>query len=195
MKRTFDIFVSLLIVLLLLPTVLCIVIWIIFDSKGFPIYSQVRVGKDRRCVRRYKFRTMYVGAEQKGLLTVGYDPRITRAGRILRKYKLDELPQLWNILRGEMSLVGPRPEVPSYVALYSEEQKTVLTVRPGLTDFASLQYFDENTLLGNTIDPEKEYIEKIMPAKLSLNLEYIRRQSLATDFGILVQTVRRILQV
>ena len=132
MKRTFDIFVSLLIVLLLLPTVLCIVIWIIFDSKGFPIYSQVRVGKDHRLFRLYKFRTMYVGAEQKGLLTVGYDPRITRAGRILRKYKLDELPQLWNILRGEMSLVGPRPEVPSYVALYSEEQKTVLTVRPGL---------------------------------------------------------------
>ncbi len=136
---------------------------------------------------------MYTGADQKGLITVGgRDSRITTTGYFLRKYKLDELPQLLNVLQGEMSLVGPRPEVRKYVEMYNNEQLRVLSVKPGITDFASIDYADENEILGKAADPDKEYINVIMPAKLKLNLKYIHEQSFATDLKILWKTIVRI---
>lgn len=138
---------------------------------------------------------MHQGADQKGLLTVGSnDHRITRAGGLLRKYKLDELPQLFNILRGQMSFVGPRPEVRKYVDLYTSDQKKVLSVKPGLTDYASLQYLDENTILQQFPDPEKAYIETIMPDKLMLNIRYINHRSLLTDIKIILKTIGKIVR-
>ena len=140
-----------------------------------------------------KFRTMYNGSEEKGSLTVGNDDqRITRTGHFLRKYKLDELPQLINIVKGEMSLVGPRPEVRKYVAFYNETQRNVLSLRPGLTDYASLEYLHENELLGNSPDPEKTYIEEIMPAKLELNKKYLQDPGLKNYFRIIGKTIIRI---
>ena len=142
----------------------------------------------------YKFRRMRPGSDAKGLLTVGErDPRVSRAGYFLRKSKLDELPQLFNILKGQMSFIGPRPEVRKYVDLYDEDQLAVLNVRPGLTDYASLAYIAENELLENSPDPEKTYIEEIMPAKLELNLKYIQEQSLLVDTGILFKTIGKII--
>ena len=193
MKRLFDILLSLIFLALLWPVFLLFAIWIAFDSKGGIFYSQFRVGRHNKDFRMFKFRTMRTGADAAGLLTVGgRDPRVTRAGYYLRKVKLDELPQLINILKGEMSFVGPRPEVRKYVDLYTKEQMEVLQVRPGLTDYASLEYFEENKLLENSDDPEKTYIEEIMPAKLSLNMKYIRERSLFVDFGIIFKTIARI---
>ena len=141
----------------------------------------------------YKFRSMRPGADAEGLLTIGgKDPRVSRAGFYLRKTKLDELPQLLNIIKGEMSIVGPRPEVRKYVELYTEEQLLVLSIRPGLTDYASLEYFEENTLLAKSDEPEKIYIEEIMPAKLALNLRYIKERSLLLDIRIIFMTIARI---
>ena len=141
----------------------------------------------------YKFRSMRPDSDSKGLLTVGsHDPRVTRAGYFLRKTKLDELPQLLNILKGEMSFVGPRPEVRQYVDHYSEEQLAVLNIRPGLTDYASLKYFEENKLLEHSADPEKTYLNQIMPAKLALNLQYIEDQSLFLDIRIILKTIGKI---
>jgi lipopolysaccharide/colanic/teichoic acid biosynthesis glycosyltransferase len=137
---------------------------------------------------------MYKDADKKGLLTVGgRDPRITPIGYYLRKYKLDELPQLFNVLFGTMSLVGPRPEVRKYVDLYNDDQKKVLTVKPGITDYASLEYFDENELLGKSKDPEQTYINRVMPAKLELNKKYIREAGLGTDIRIIFGTLKRII--
>jgi len=155
---------------------------------------QSRVGKNNRDFQLFKFRTMFVGSEKKGLLTVGAtDSRITPIGIYLRKHKLDELPQLLNVLFGSMSFVGPRPEVRKYVDLYNEEQKKVLLVKPGITDLASIEYFNENDLLAQSQNPEETYIKEVMPAKLSLNSQYISEQSLRTDLRIILKTLERIL--
>ena len=190
MKRTFDIVSCTLAVLLLFPFGLLIALCIVCGSKGGVFYRQTRVGKDGKDFKLLKFRTMRPNADRQGLLiTVGNDQRITRIGKFLRKYKIDELPQLLNIIKGDMSVVGPRPEVRRYVDLYDERQRRVLTVRPGLTDYASLKYISESELLAKSNDPEKTYIEEIMPAKLELNLQYIDNQSLKEDFKLIFQTL------
>lgn len=194
MKRLFDIIVSATFLIILFPLFTLISIWIILDSRGGIFYTQKRVGRNNVDFSMYKFRSMRPGSDAKGLLTVGErDPRVSRAGYFLRKSKLDELPQLFNILKGQMSFIGPRPEVRKYVDLYNEDQLAVLNVRPGLTDYASLAYIAENELLENSPDPEKTYIEEIMPAKLELNLKYIQEQSLLVDTGILFKTIGKII--
>lgn len=193
-KRLFDISFSLIGLVLLLPIFLLIAIIIMVDSKGGVFYRQTRVGKDAKDFRLFKFRSMRTDADKKGLLTVGgKDSRITRVGYYIRKYKVDELPQLINVLIGDMSLVGPRPEVRRYTDLYNEEQQKVLSVKPGITDYASIEYSNENELLGKASDPEKVYIEEIMPAKLKLNLKYIAEQGVITDIKIIWMTVIKIL--
>jgi len=192
-KRLFDLLFSFLGMVVLSPLFLIVSLFIISDSKGGVFYCQKRVGKNNKDFNLIKFRTMMTGADNKGLLTIGeQDQRITKNGRWLRKYKLDELPQLINILKGEMSFVGPRPEVRTYVELYSPEQAIVLSVRPGLTDYASLEYINENQVLSNFSDPEKAYVEIIMPAKLLLNLKYIRQRGMITDLEIIFKTLRKI---
>lgn len=194
LKRLFDFFFALSCLLLFLPFFILTGIIIRLTSGGGIIYRQKRVGKNNRDFTIYKFRTMKTGSDRSGLLTIGEnDTRITATGRYLRKYKLDELPQLFNILKGDMSFVGPRPEVRRYVEMYSETQKRVLSVKPGLTDMASLKYYDENLILGNEKDPEQVYIEKIMPEKLDLNLEYLEKRSLCSDVMVLFKTFARIL--
>ncbi|MCB0642392.1 MAG: sugar transferase [Phaeodactylibacter sp.] len=193
MKRLFDILAAGFGLLLLAPLFLILALAIVLESKGGVFYRQQRVGKDQQLFWLYKFRSMRPASDRAGLLTVGArDNRITRVGYVIRKYKLDELPQLINILKGEMSVVGPRPEVPKYVALYKEQQLKALTVRPGLTDLASLQYFQEAELLAQSPNPEKTYIEEILPAKLELNLEYIERQSFGFDLQIIGKTLLKI---
>ncbi len=163
------------------------------DGKGGPFFSQTRVGKDGKHFGLLKFRTMVPGAERTGKLTVGADPRITRVGAFLRKYKLDEFPQLINVLKGDMSIVGPRPEVPDYVAYYDERQREVLSVRPGITDEASIAYLREAELLREAEDPEKVYVERILPEKLRLNLRYVREQSFSKDIALIMKTLGKIL--
>lgn len=193
MKRIFDILFALLGLIVLFIPFVFISIWIVLDSRGGIFYRQTRVGKNGVDFRLWKFRSMRPDSDKKGLLTVGgRDPRITRSGYFLRKTKMDELPQLINVLVGEMSFVGPRPEVRRYVDLYNEEQRKVLSVRPGITDLASLEYFEESELLAKSSDPEKTYIEEIMPAKLKLNLQYIRKANLGTDIGMIFKTIGRI---
>lgn len=193
MKRLFDLFFSILALLLLLPVWIFISLAIVLDSGGGVFFHQVRVGKNGRHFRLHKFRTMKPGSESQGQLTVGMkDSRITGIGYALRKYKLDELPQLLNIIKGEMSIVGPRPEVPKYVALYTDEQKEVLNVRPGLTDFASIDFIGENAILSQSADPEKTYVEEIMPKKLELNRKYIQSAGISTDVKIILGTIRAI---
>lgn len=194
-KRIFDLCFSLIGIILLIPFFILISIMIIINN-GLPVfYLQKRVGKDGVDFSLIKFRTMKKNADKSGLLTVGgRDPRITSIGYYLRKYKIDELPQLFNVFAGSMSLVGPRPEVRKYVELYNEEQKLVLKVKPGITDLASLEYFDENELLGQSKDPEKTYINEIMPAKLQLNKKYILNIGLASDFKIIFRTLLRIIK-
>ncbi|MBN2681607.1 MAG: sugar transferase [Bacteroidales bacterium] len=193
-KRLFDIFFSVLGIIILTPFLVIIAIIILADSRGGIFYLQTRVGKNNRDFRLMKFRTMRPNSDKKGLLTVGgRDSRITRTGYYLRKYKLDELPQLINVLKGEMSFVGPRPEVRKYVELYNQEQKKVLTVKPGITDYASIEYINENELLAKSNNPEKEYIENIMPAKLKINLIYIEKAGLNTDLKIIIKTILKIL--
>jgi len=193
-KRLFDIVLSVFgLAVAGLPMLLIAVLIKLTDS-GPVFYRQVRVGKDGKEFKIFKFRTMVVDADKIGAqITVGSDPRITRIGRFLRKTKLDELPQLLNVLGGSMSFVGPRPEVPKYVALYSPEQRRVLSVRPGITDLASLKYRHESELLaqaGN--DWERVYIEQVMPDKLRLNLEYIEKQSLWLDIKLIFKTLLRL---
>lgn len=190
MKRLFDILSSLIVLVIFFPFFLLLAIAILVDSRGGVFYKQVRIGKGGKEFYLYKFRSMVSNADKKGQLTVGTnDSRITRVGSFIRKFKLDEFPQLINVIKGDMSIVGPRPEVRKYVELYNEEQRKVLRVRPGLTDYASLEYINENELLGNAIDPEKVYIEEIMPAKLKLNAKYIEEISLLTDLKIIFKTV------
>lgn len=194
MKRLFDFFVSLIAVIILFPLFLLIAIAVAVDSRGGVFYIQQRIGKDFKPFGMFKFRTMYPDSDKKLLLTVGNrDNRITRVGFFLRKYKLDEFPQLINVLKGDMSLVGPRPEVKKYVYLYNEEQRKVLSVKPGITDLASIEYSNENEILSGHPDPEKAYIEEIMPAKLKLNLEYIAKRNFAFDVSLLLKTIGKIL--
>ena len=195
MKRAFDLLFTIPGLLILLPIFVVIAIWIKIDSPGTIFIRQERVGKDGKHFRIYKFRTMVANAEQMGPpITVGDDPRITKAGRVLRKYKLDELPQLINVVKGEMSLVGPRPEVPYYVSMYSEEQRLVLSLTPGITDPASIRYKDENKLLAAICDrsgdePEMVYIREVMPEKIRINLEYAARANVASDFLVIMRTL------
>lgn len=192
-KRLFDIVTTLIALVILFPVFIFITIWILLDSRGGIFYSQPRVGKNNRDFSMLKFRTMRPDSDAKGLLTIGgRDPRITRAGYYLRKSKVDELPQLLNILLGEMSIVGPRPEVRKYVDLYTSEQLKVLDVRPGLTDYASLEYIDESNLLASSENPEQLYIDTIMPAKLELNLKYIHERSMRKDLIIIAKTIASI---
>jgi lipopolysaccharide/colanic/teichoic acid biosynthesis glycosyltransferase len=192
-KRLFDIVASLAGILFLLPVFLIISILIVADSRGGVFYRQVRVGRGNKDFKLLKFRSMASGSDRKGLLTVGgNDSRITRVGYYLRKYKLDELPQLFNVLKGDMSLVGPRPEVRKYVQLYNDTQLQVLSVKPGITDLASIEFSNENEILGKSDNPEQLYIEEIMPRKLSMNLEYIRTRSFLNDLRIIGRTVAKI---
>jgi lipopolysaccharide/colanic/teichoic acid biosynthesis glycosyltransferase len=192
-KRLFDIIFSVLGIIILSPFLVIISIIILLTSAGGAFYRQIRVGKNGKEFKLLKFRTMRVGADKSSALTVGMrDSRITNIGFYLRKYKLDELPQLFNVLLGEMSFVGPRPEVPKYVAMYDAEQKNVLNVKPGITDYASIVYSEENALLANAENPEELYITRIMPAKLKLNLRYINEMSLGTDIKIILKTIGKI---
>ncbi len=194
LKRIFDLIISLLALIFLFPLFLIISITILFDSKGNIFYKQNRVGKEGQLFNLYKFRTMHTGADKKGLLTIGEkDARITKIGFLLRKYKIDELPQLFNVLRGDMSLVGPRPEVEKYTDLYNAEQRKVLSVKPGITDYASIEYSKENEILSKENNPEQAYIERIMPAKLNLNLKYIRERNFGTDMKIILLTLKKII--
>lgn len=193
MKRLFDICFSAVFILCLLPFGILLSLAIALDSRGGVFFKQIRVGKNGVHFGLFKFRTMRPDSESKGQITVGArDNRITRVGYFLRKYKLDELPQLLNILFGQMSVVGPRPEVPKYVELYTPDQLSVLKVRPGLTDYASLEYFSENELLAASSDPESTYRQKIMPAKLALNQRYIKEMGFFTDIKIILRTVKAI---
>lgn len=186
MKRIFDICVSFIVLMLFLPFGILISIAILCESKGGVFYRQQRVGKNGVPFRLWKFRTMRVNADKLGKLTVGMrDPRITRVGYFIRKSKLDEFPQFINVLLGEMSVVGPRPEVQEYVDLYTPEQREVLSVKPGITDYASLEYFKENELLGKSDNPRETYINEIMPAKIALNKKYIANPTLSQDIKIM----------
>ncbi len=193
LKRTFDIIFSFLGLIVLIPVFIIISIVIIFDTKGGVFYLQKRVGKNNRDFTLLKFRTMRVDSASDSLLTIGEDDsRITHSGAFSRRYKLDELPQLFNILKGDMSIVGPRPEVRKYVDMYNQRQKQVLTVRPGLTDYASLKYINESEVLAKYDNPEKAYVEVIMPEKLNLNLKYIKENSFVTDLRIIFKTLAKI---
>ena len=193
MKRIFDIVASGIGLILLSPLFVILAIWIKCDSIGPVFYKQVRVGRNNMDFQLFKFRSMRVGSDKKGLITVGgHDPRITRSGYYIRKYKLDEFPQLINGFKGDMSLVGPRPEVRKYVDMSTEEQMHVLDVRPGITDLASIRYRNENELLERVNDPDKYYVEVIMPDKLRINLEYVARHSFTFDIRLIFQTFRAI---
>lgn len=193
MKRLFDLCASLMGGVLLLP-VFVIVSALILITMGWPIlFRQKRVGRNEVIFKIFKFRTMVANAQTQGpVFTTGGDPRVTPLGKKLRRYKIDELPQLLNVLRGEMSLVGPRPEVPEFVSHYNSEQKQVLTVRPGLTDPASITYHDEETILTRYDDTQKAYLEIIMPAKLKLNLAYIQNASFSADLALIFKTISRL---
>jgi len=191
LKRLFDIVFSFLGLLVLSPLLLIIAILIKRDSKGPVFFRGIRVGRFGKPFRIYKFRTMVVNADELGgSPTADNDPRITKAGRFLRKYKLDELPQLLNVLKGEMSLVGPRPEVEEYVKLYGEEEKAILSVYPGMTDWASIENADEGAILAKSPDPQKIYREQIWPEKLKLQLKYVEEHSLWIDFKIILKTLK-----
>lgn len=193
MKRIFDLIFSFVMLILLSPLLALISIAIAIGSKGEVFFRQVRVGRYGKEFRLLKFRTMVPGSERAGQITVGdRDPRITPVGHFLRRSKLDELPQLINILKGEMSLVGPRPEVPKYVAMYSPEQRRVLDVRPGLTGTASIAFIKENELLGRSSDPETTYVQEVMPAKLVLDLDYVRDRNFLVDMKIILATITRL---
>ena len=192
-KRALDLLISILGLLVLCPLLLFLAIWVKLDSRGPVLYRGKRVGLDGRPFFMYKFRTMVQGAERRGpAVTYRDDPRITKAGRFLRRTKLDELPQLLNVLKGEMSLVGPRPEDPSYVALYTPEQRRVLSVKPGITGPTQLEYRDEASMLhGESVD--EEYVSRIMPKKLKLDLEYVRSRSLKLELKLLWRTATTLL--
>lgn len=195
MIRFFDFIFSLCGIILLFPVFLILYIAICLESKGGGFYKQLRVGRDGNDFYVYKFRSMRIGADKQGLITVGgRDPRITHIGYFIRKYKLDELPQLFNVLKGDMSLVGPRPEVRKYVDLYTDEQRRVLSVCPGITDYASIEYVDENTILGQADDADKAYIEQILPDKIRYNMKYINHRSVKEYFKIIFLTIWSIIR-
>ena len=194
MIRFFDIIFSIIGLVILSPIFIVLYLLIRIESKGGGFYSQERIGKNGKPFKLYKFRSMRIGSDKKGLITIGEkDNRITKTGFILRKYKLDELPQLFNVLRGDMSLVGPRPEVRKYVDMYTSEQRKVLSIRPGITDYASIEYADENVILGQSANPDKTYIEQIMPDKIRLNMKYIANHSIGEYFKIIFLTFKKII--
>lgn len=196
LKRAFDIVVSTVGLLLLSPLLLGLALWIKLDSPGPVFFRQERVGRGGKLFRIHKFRTMVTDAERRGLqLTIGADSRVTRVGRWMRKYKLDELVQLLDVWLGYMSLVGPRPEVPQYVACYPDEvRELVLSVRPGITDRASIEFRDENTLLEGASDPEHVYITEVLPIKLRYYVQYVRNRSFFNDIVLIFETVRRLIR-
>jgi lipopolysaccharide/colanic/teichoic acid biosynthesis glycosyltransferase len=192
-KRFTDIIFAFAGLIILLPVFFILILLILADSEGPIFYRQLRIGLGGTEFILYKFRTMYKDADKKGLLTVGMkDSRVTKTGYFLRKYKLDELPQLYNVLKGDMSIVGPRPEVPKYVAKYNEQQLKIVTVRPGLTDYASIEYSNENEILAKSTNPEETYVNEIMPAKLRLNAKYIDEMGPITDLKIIFKTIWKI---
>ena len=194
MKRAFDLLISVVVLIIFSPLFIIVGIFISLESKGGVFFSQERIGENLVPFKILKFRTMKLNSESEGKLTVGSkDNRITKVGYRLRKYKIDELPQFINVLKGEMSIVGPRPEVNKYVELYNQEQKEVLSIKPGITDYASLDYFEENKLLGESSNPEETYINEIMPKKLEINLKYVKKHSFLTDLNIIWKTFLRIL--
>lgn len=195
LKRLFDLVCSFVGLILLSPVLLIVSILIKLDSSGPVFFKQVRIGKNEQPFKILKFRTMVNDAEKKGKqITVGQDNRITKVGSFLRKYKLDELPQLINVFVGDMSLVGPRPEVPKYTQYYTKEQKRIFEVRPGITDYASIKYRNENEILGKSEDPEKTYIEEVMQDKLKINFEYIDKRSVREDIFIIFNTIAKIIK-
>lgn len=195
MTRLLDIILSAIGLIILSPLLLVVYLLVACGSKGGGFYSQERIGKDGRPFNLYKFRTMYVGADRKQLITVGeHDARITNIGYFLRKYKIDELPQLWNVLIGDMSIVGPRPEVKKYVDLYTEQQRAILRVKPGITDYASIEYTNENELLGKAENPDQTYITQIMPDKIRYNMKYINNPTLHEYFKIIFLTIKKIVR-
>ncbi len=195
MSRLVDIILSLLFIVILFPIIIIIAIWIKLDSSGTILYRQARVGRFGKEFMLYKFRSMAVGSDKESLLTYGKNSnRITSSGKFLRKFKLDELPQLVNVIAGDMSIVGPRPEVRKYVDLYTDEQKSVLNVRPGITDYASIKYYNEAQILDQQSNPEEYYINTIMPEKIRLNQKYLQNPSLTNYFSIIVNTIKAILK-
>ena len=195
LKRAMDIVISGAALCVLWPVLLLIALAIVIDDPGPVFYRQVRVGRGGKEFRIFKFRTMVVDADKKGLqITVGRDSRITRMGALLRKTKLDELAQLLNVFLGQMSFVGPRPEVPRYVAMYTPYQRQVLLVRPGITDYASIAYRNEHDLLAGADDPERMYVEEIMPAKIELNMKYLRRVSPLEDIRLIFATIAAVIR-
>lgn len=194
-KRAFDLLGASAGLLLLAPVLLLIALWIRLDSPGPVLYRQQRVGRGGRLFTIYKFRTMRQRPVDGPQLTVGADPRVTRAGRFLRHYKLDELPQLWNVVQGSMSLVGPRPEVPRYVDCYPpEHRRVVLSVAPGITDWAAIRYKDENAILARAADPERAYVEAVLPVKLDYYVRYVRERTFWGDVRILAHTLAAIVR-
>jgi len=194
MKRFLDILIALIVLVFFLPFGLILALCIMLESRGGVFYFQERIGKNGKPFRLLKFRTMRPNADTLGKLTIGArDPRITRIGVFLRKAKLDEFPQFLNVLKGEMSVVGPRPEVSEYVRKYSEAQRKVLEYKPGITDVASITYFEENALLAQSANPEKTYVEEIMPEKIRINLEYQLTATVWTDLTVIWRTAIRLL--
>jgi lipopolysaccharide/colanic/teichoic acid biosynthesis glycosyltransferase len=195
LRRAFDVTAAGLGLVVLSPLFAVVAVAVKASSPGPVFFRQERVGRGGRTFRIHKFRTMRADAERLGgQLTVGADPRITSVGAFLRKSKIDELPQLIDVVQGTMALVGPRPEVPRYVALYTAEQRRVLDVRPGITDPASIQYSDESAVLVAAADPERAYVDEIMPHKLAINLAYLARRTLASDVGVILATLARIVR-
>lgn len=194
MKRFLDVFIALIVLFIFLPFGLIISFFIALESRGGVFYVQERIGKKGIPFGLLKFRSMRLNADKLGQLTVGSrDPRVTNMGHFIRKYKLDEFPQFLNVLKGDMSIIGPRPEVKKYVDLYTPEQREVLQVKPGITDYASIEYFEENKLLGESENPEKTYIEEIMPAKLLLNKKYLDNPTFFHDLKIMWLTFKKII--
>ena len=194
-KRMFDLFFSLIGIIITIPILILISIMVKLTSKGPIIFKQERVGKNKKIFYMYKFRTMTDCDDRASdrQVTVINDQRITRIGRILRKYKIDELPQLYNVLKGDMSFVGPRPEVKKYVKFYEEEYDEILKIKPGITDLASIEYIDENTIISKYSDPEKVYIEEVLPKKLMLNKRYIEEMSIKNDILLILKTIKKII--
>ena len=193
MTRIFDILLATLGLVILSPLLIFVYVAIVLESRGGGFYRQERTGRYGKPFRLIKFRSMYVNADKHGLITVGgHDNRITRVGYYIRKYKIDELPQLINVVKGDMSIVGPRPEVKKYTDLYTEEQRKILDIRPGITDYASIKYVDENEILGTSDNPERTYIEHIMPDKIKLNMLYISQNGIKEYFKIIFLTLTNI---
>ncbi len=194
MKRVFDIFFSSLILCFFLPVGCILAVWILLESRGRVFYYQERIGLGGKPFQLIKFRSMKKNADREGRLTIGMrDSRITKSGYFIRKFKLDEFPQFINVLKGDMSVVGPRPEVGEYVRLYNQSQREILQVKPGITDIASLEFFDENKLLGESDNPRQTYIKEIMPAKIELNKQYLKNSTIKNDISIVFKTFLKII--